>query len=804
MSLSLASDSLAFYLRLPEGTWDLHCLPQPGPYLEGARFGLTFRATGRRHRWDGRLAQARVTRPERTETPHGPAWQARVEGPVVAPGLRLRFEFQALLEHPLFLWRLHLVNRSPGPVELDRVTLLRVGPAPLRAWEALPFPFRLVAPRGPQQDAGALRVHPSPGEPAFYTNGWQSWSFTGALGRRERQPRTRLGPLTRPMVLNPGTPTPTDRGRFGADMFGVVGDRQHRIGLVAGFLSQREAFGSLEVRLDRFSPSLALWANGDKVRLEPGQAFQTDWACLAFLNLDAEDPLGPYLEAVGRENRARVPAEAPVGWCSWYMYFEKVRQEDVLENLAWAAANRAEVPLQVFQVDDGYEARVGDWLEPHASFPEGVAALAERIRRAGFRPGLWLAPFVALRGSRLARDHPDWVLRNRFGLPANPGFVWNTFAVPLDVTRPEVLDYVARVIATAVHEWGFTYLKLDFLYAGGLPGKRHDPGVTRAQALRRALKVIRQAAGEEAFLLGCGCPLGSGVGVFDGMRIGPDVAPRWRPAVHGVELFFRHEPDLPAARNALRSALARAPLHRRWWVNDPDCVLMRAEDTRLTADEVQMLATVAALTAGAVINSDALPRLDAERRGWLARLLPPLARPARVLDWFDAAYPVRLSLDLEGAVGRWRLLALLNWADEIRRMQLRPQDLPGEGPWHVMDFWRGDYLLLEDPEAAFGLAPHGVRLLAVRPAGERPAWLGDTLHVSMGLAVREWRVQARSLRASLALGRRARGTGLLALPAPPSGATLDGAPLTWTSRAPSVYALDLAFEGEAHLEVAWG
>ena len=50
------------------------------------------------------------------------------------------------------------------------------------------------------------------------------------------------------------------------------------------------------------------------------------------------------------------------------------------------SAQRARLPLQVIQIDDGFEAQVGDWSAFRPSFPEGVAPLAAEMRAAGFTP----------------------------------------------------------------------------------------------------------------------------------------------------------------------------------------------------------------------------------------------------------------------------------------------------------------------------------------------------------------------------------------------------------------------------------
>jgi hypothetical protein len=92
-------------------------------------------------------------------------------------------------------------------------------------------------------------------------------------------------------------------------MFGVLGDRKHRTAILAGFLSQKQHFGSLEVLMDDLSPALRLWANADGARLDPGSIMETDWACLHFLHLDTSDPW--TLPGCGGEENDRTTISSP-------------------------------------------------------------------------------------------------------------------------------------------------------------------------------------------------------------------------------------------------------------------------------------------------------------------------------------------------------------------------------------------------------------------------------------------------------------------------------------------------------------
>ncbi|MBV8359425.1 MAG: hypothetical protein JO189_16030, partial [Deltaproteobacteria bacterium] len=172
------------------------------------------------------------------------------------------------------------------------------------------------------------------------------------------------------------------------------------------------------------------------------------------------------------------------------------------------------------------------------------------------------------------------------------------FAYALDPSHPEFTQHQEQLFHRLAHEFGYGYLKLDFLFAAAADGRRYDPNLTRAQTLRHGLKTIRRGAGDETFLLGCGCPLGPAVGVVDGMRIGPDVAPYWGGDVE------------PGTRLAINAIIARSFMHRRLWLNDPDCLMLRVSETRLSREERFALAAAIAVSGGMLLFSDDMSLLD--------------------------------------------------------------------------------------------------------------------------------------------------------------------------------------------------
>src|SRR6185437_11076234 len=177
-------------------------------------------------------------------------------------------------------------------------------------------------------------------------------------------------------------------------------------------------------------------------------------------------------------------------------------QVAIEENLAALQKTHAVAPLDVVQIDDGYQTTVGDWTSLNERFPDGMAHLAERIRSAGYRPGLWLAPFTVAANSRLAQEHPDWLVHDESGKPVFGGKNWGSELYGLDTSHPGAQEWLRDLFSLITRDWGFDYLKLDFLASGAVRGLRYDRRATRASALRKGLALIRETVGDDAFILG--------------------------------------------------------------------------------------------------------------------------------------------------------------------------------------------------------------------------------------------------------------------------------------------------------------
>ncbi|MBI5965957.1 MAG: alpha-galactosidase [Chloroflexi bacterium] len=273
---------------------------------------------------------------------------------------------------------------------------------------------------------------------------------------------------------------------------------------------------------------------------------------------------------------------APRVWCSWYSLYTTI-DEIILDKIF---KDLADLPFDVLQIDDGWQINIGDW-EVNKKFPSGMNALANKIKSTGHRAGLWLAPLIATRSSRLFREHADWFLRDERGRFVSAGFNWSEQLYALDTTHPDAISWLVALMKQ-VRAWGFDYLKLDFLYAGALRGKRYKD-MPREAAYRECLRLMREAMGEDAFFLTCGTLILPAIGLCDAIRIGPDVSHDWE-SYRNSQLLYN--PSTPGAKNSIRTVLHRLWLGRLLHI-DPDIAYFESKENSLTVEQKTYLRDMA-------------------------------------------------------------------------------------------------------------------------------------------------------------------------------------------------------------------
>ncbi|MCD8156661.1 MAG: alpha-galactosidase [Clostridiales bacterium] len=203
-------------------------------------------------------------------------------------------------------------------------------------------------------------------------------------------------------------------------------------------------------------PELFCW------ELAPGESFYAPEVILSLSDTGFET-LSHRFHRIIRERVCRGKhklAERPIlinNWEATYFDFN----EDKLLKIAEGAAG---LGVDMLVMDDGWFGRrnhddvsLGDWNVNAAKLPNGLGRLVERVNAMGMDFGIWFEPEMISEDSELYRTHPEWALR----IPErNP--VRGRHQLVLDITRPDVRDYLVGAVSRILQSANIAYVKWDF------------------------------------------------------------------------------------------------------------------------------------------------------------------------------------------------------------------------------------------------------------------------------------------------------------------------------------------------------
>lgn len=479
----------------------------------------------------------------------------------------------------------------------------------------------------------------------FYASGYQSWGFGGELSPGEKPKKyIPLIPQWKKYFEFPGVSAKNGkflegyfviylRWNFGAENFYLV---LASTGNVGNSDSEKNPLPPVKFYVDRKKRQIfvTIYSDGKKWSENEKMAEISVFASSDFFDLKekiaslfAADKIQRFerLEFLNSNEKNDEKDKITIGgWESWYNHYadinEKIISGDLkslgkTENLINTHFLQKKKPC-VFQVDDGWEKSLGDWDANLSRFPAGMKLLASSISEKGYVPGLWLAPFILDLRSEKAKNHPEWILRDEKGKPVSagfnflwgaafgknqPGFPYSYFC--LDLSQSEVQNYLDSLLEKVVNDWGFRYVKLDFLFAGMLRGKFKNGGAAY-EWFDRAVKILTKRNvnknGERVAYLGCGMPFESSFNSFPLSRIGPDTKEDWDfDALRRINF-----PSRPGAFANLQSTLGHSFWDGAIFVNDPDVVFLRYENISLSDKEKTLVALVNFLFASQIMHSD--------------------------------------------------------------------------------------------------------------------------------------------------------------------------------------------------------
>jgi hypothetical protein len=431
-----------------------------------------------------------------------------------------------------------------------------------------------------------------------------------------------------------------------------------------------------------------------------------------------QDAWAGYIDAVTAENRLLSADDILLSkafYCSWnYGVFHDINEEKLLKTAQFVAANMPEV--KHFLIDGGWQSQEsgincpncanfylpeGQWHDSER-FPNGMKAMAGRIREAGLTPAIWWTPSVGLH-TRLAQEHPEWLAKDSSGNVyriVNYGY--------LDYSLKPVQEYLHKIFTILFKEWGYEAMKMDF-WSQSVESEqiRYATG-TGIQWRDWLLSTIRSYLPPDGFLMTCvavsmGNPfLGKGASTY---RCGIDVgACQWHEHV---------------TASAWTLPLLAVPGNRTCLLNvDGAGWNMALSD----AENLHRL-TFAFITMGSLEVDGRLEELPASRIALLNRLFADIDRGHAVRCPDEDAFtgrplPKCLYVDYPhdsrtARRGIAKHIALFNWTDKPQYTGYTAADLGLSGQVTARDFWTGETVELPEGNVFALLPPRSARLVEV-------------------------------------------------------------------------------------------
>ena len=148
--------------------------------------------------------------------------------------------------------------------------------------------------------------------------------------------------------------------------------------------------------------------------------------------------------------------QIPVLYNTWLGFFDQFSFEKLMAQIPLAA----ELGVEYFFLDAGWfgtgevswGASVGDWFENPKTLGGRMGELADAVRAAGMKFGLWLEPERATLASQAYKEHPEYYLPIT-GVPRN---------VLLDFANPEARTWMLNIVCNLIDRFGVRYIKDDF------------------------------------------------------------------------------------------------------------------------------------------------------------------------------------------------------------------------------------------------------------------------------------------------------------------------------------------------------
>lgn len=424
-------------------------------------------------------------------------------------------------------------------------------------------------------------------------------------------------------------------------------------------------------------------------------------------------------------------------YCTWYYhadnYNEKIFDADI------EVFKKDHLPFDVFLIDECWDMNKWGDFEANESFPNGMKRVAQKINSSGYIPGIWLAPFLADHESKLAENHPEWLLRNSKGKLCT-FFMNERDHLILDLTYPGVCEYLEDQFRKLSSDWGFRYFKFDFMRSVFIDTDQQffDKTATSLEAYRKGLEAIRRGVGDDAYISVCGGHYGASLGIADSQRSGSDVKSFW------------NEKEVPKYRqNILRTWMADL------WHVDPDAMMVRRQEKTLSNDRRNLTSglfsdgeaftnTLNQFIGGNLITfTEDFAIIDDDRKMLYKNVIPSVNEASIPVDIFNPVIPEMMLTKITplcDKLDKWNMLSVVNWSNQPKNYEIAldtkiTSDLTGD-EFLIFDFQKQKIISLTAKGEMIrtgSIEVHHSMLMKIVPwDGKSPLFIGTDLNFACG------------------------------------------------------------------------
>lgn len=558
---------------------------------------------------------------------------------------------------------------------------------------------------------------------------------------------------------------------------GLLYNRSHKLAFNCSFMTFDRINTEIAYSTSHNKIHVDGYCDFDDYELQPDQEIESetigcDWSYDPYASLEN------WAAKVSHYYKPRIALKPSVGWLGGWTwrdgFTQQTYEELVLENSAAIQTRLEGFDVTNFWVSIGNLKHMlpGNWTAFNkTSFPHDIEWLVSKLAINGQRLGFWVAPFwIPDKLSPLFEEHKHHLLKRqgefvksnsrwRFGksgdLPPDErvGFYC------LDGSHPDTVDFLKRTFEF-YQKLGIRYYMIDFLYtgSGSTPGHfLYDEYFDRSkvkgpEVYREALKTIREAAGEDAYILSSTGTTFQNIGCVDAVRVAPDCG-EGRPLIKGMNEY----PAMYTINtwNLIRTVSTTMAntyfTDRKLYYNDAFNVM--TIDKPVPLNEAIITVSMFALSGGPVMLGDDISTIGEERLALIKKSLPPYNKMAKPADLFDAVYPdwpKIFNLKVEKDWDEWNVIGVLNTEPATVKMELSLDKLELEhGPTYtVFDFWNEMYLGEIKDRLEVEVPPHHIRVFRIARSRPHPWLIGTDMHVTQGgveIEQLEWNPNKRYL-----------------------------------------------------------